>query len=196
MCIYLIQIITEERRRRGMVRRTDPRSPRPPVGEEKNAHPLTRDRSIRTFSPRQGRFVLFLLAFEFEGLGEFLPLAVLGYLEGGAFLLLKNIGGVVLLGEGGGEVFGAVVVDEGEGSRLPLDFSSSDDPAEGVVLLAEIAWERAVEFLSRHLYILVVEVDLQINLIFIIIKVRAERTFFFLGEYSGQRQLTSEKYDK
>ena len=113
--------------------------------------------------------VLLFLAFQFERLGQLLPLVVLRYFERGAFLLLEDVGGVVMQGEGGGEVFGAVVVDEGEGSRLPLDFSSSDDPAEGVVLLAEIAWERAVEFLSRHLYILVVEVDLQKYLIFIII---------------------------
>ena len=119
--------------------------------------------------PNISHFLLLRLAFEFEGLGEFLPLAVLGYLEGGAFLLLKNIGGVVLLGEGGSEVFGAVVVDEGEGCRLAFDFGSGDDPAEGVVFLTQVARQRTIEFLSWYLYILVVEVDLQIDLIFIII---------------------------
>ena len=129
--------------------------------------------------------VFLFLTFEFQRLGEFLPLAVLGHLEGGATFLLEDIGGVVLQGEGGGEVFGAVIVDEGEGGRLVvLDLCRGDDPAEGVVFLAEIAWQRAVEFLSRHFYILVVEVDLEEDLIFIIIYVRAERSTFALGERS------------
>ena len=119
--------------------------------------------------------VLFLLAFEFENLGEFLPLAVLGHFEGGAFLLFQDIGGIVLHGEGGGEVLRAVIIDQVEAGRIVvLYLGRGDDPAEGVVLLAEIARQHAIQLLSWHLDILIVEIDVQIDIILIIEKVRAK----------------------
>ena len=112
--------------------------------------------------------VFLFLPFQFQRLGKFLPLAVLWHLQGGTLHLLQGVGGVVLLGESGNEVFRAVVVDEGEGSGLTLYPGRGDDPTEGVVVLTQITWQLPVEFLSRHFDIFVVEIDFQINVIFII----------------------------
>jgi hypothetical protein len=89
--------------------------------------------------------------------------------------LTEQIDGVVLSCKGGCEVFAAKIVDELERSLMvTLYLTRGNDPAEGVIDLAEISRKGAVKLLSRNANILVVEINAQIDVIFIIIKVRAK----------------------
>jgi hypothetical protein len=89
--------------------------------------------------------------------------------------LTEQIDGIVLSCKGGCEVFAAKIVDELERSLMvTLYLTRGDDPAEGVIDLAEISGKVTVKLLSRDANVLVVEINAQIDVIFIIIKVRAK----------------------
>ena len=78
-----------------------------------------------------------LFPLEHEGLGEFEPLAVLGYFEGTACFLLEEVGGVGLEGERGFEVFAAEVVDEVHACLVvALHLRFHYHPTEGVAFSA------------------------------------------------------------
>ena len=68
---------------------------------------------------------------------------LVGYLERAAIDILENVDGVVLLGEGGGKVFAAEVVDHGEAGSLVFDVGRGDEPAVGVVPLTKVAGQFA-----------------------------------------------------
>ena len=75
--------------------------------------------------------------------------------------MAKLVGGVVELREAGGEVLAAVVVDEGYfGGLVVLELGGGDDPAEGVALLAKVSGQLAVELLTGHGDVLIVEIYL------------------------------------
>ena len=84
-----------------------------------------------------------LAALELQFLGQFLPFSLVGYLERAAIDILENVDGVVLLGEGGGKVFAAEVVDHGEAGGLVFDVGRGDEPAVGVVPLTKVAGQFA-----------------------------------------------------
>lgn len=122
-----------------------------------------------------------LFSLEFYQVGYLLPLTVLGHFEGTAVKVPEFVCGVVELCETGGEVFAAVVVDKRYfGSAVVFQLSRGDDPAEGVALLAEIAWQRAVQLLSWYVDVLLVEIYLHEDLVFFIKKVRVKRPVLFL----------------
>lgn len=129
---------------------------------------------------------------ELERLGQFLPLAVLGNLQRGPSLLFEGEDGVVLLGEGGCQVFGAIVVDQLQAGPLAADLCRGDDPAEAVVLLAQIARELTVKLLSGHLDILLVEIDAQIHFILLIGEVGFEGALC-LGTRGNGPQVANEE---
>ena len=111
-----------------------------------------------------------LLPLERQGLGQFLPLALGGYLDGVACALAQDVDRVVLAREGGREVFAAKVVDELQrGFVVVFHLTGGDDPAEGVVFLAQKAGEVAVEFLSGDDDVLIVEINAQVDVVFVII---------------------------
>ena len=123
-----------------------------------------------------------LAADEAQGAWQLHPLAILGHLDGAARTLAQGVDGVVVAGEGGREVLAAEVVDELQfGLAVALDGAVGDDPAEGVVALAEESGQLAVELLAGDGDVLVVEVDAQVYLILIIIKVRAKGVALLLG---------------
>ena len=88
--------------------------------------------------------------------------------------MAKDIDGVVLLGKGGCQVLRAVIVDEGYSGGLSRYLCRGDDPAEGVVVLAKIARQLSVELLSGHVDVLIVEIDAQVDFVFLIFKVRTK----------------------
>ena len=103
----------------------------------------------------------------------------MGYLDGAARALLQHVQAVVLACQRGTEVFRAEVVDELHlGLVVAFQLAGGNDPSERVVLLAKIARQRTVQFLSGHLDVLFIEVDAQVHIIFIIYKVRAKRFAF------------------
>lgn len=103
----------------------------------------------------------------------------MGYLDGAARALLQYVQAVVLACQCGTEVFRAEVVDELHlGLVVAFQLAGGNDPTERVVLLAQIARQRTIKFLSRHLYVLFVEVDAQVDAIFFIYKVREKRFVF------------------
>ena len=54
-----------------------------------------------------------LFAFELDGFGQLLPFAAFGWdFQGATFFLLEYKDGIVLTGEGSGEVFAAIIVDK------------------------------------------------------------------------------------
>ena len=131
------------------------------------------------FLARPSEELLFPL--KLDDVGQFLPLSVLGHFEGAALKVFQFVGGVVELREAGGEILAAIVVDEGYfGGLVVLELGGGDDPAEGVALLAEIAWQRAVQLLSWYVDVLLVEIYLHEDLVFFIKKVRAKRSVLFL----------------
>ena len=102
--------------------------------------------------------------------GKLLPFSLVGHLDGVASPLAKHVNRVVLARECGRQVFAAKVVDELQGGLMViLDFARRNHPAERVVLLAQIAGQRSVELLPRNGDVLLVEIDAQIDIIFIII---------------------------
>lgn len=115
------------------------------------------------------RLVSGLGGFEDDGLGKLLPFAVVGHFDGASRDVLQDVGGVVDADEVGTEVFAAVVVDELDDCQLVVfDLARGDGPAEGVVELAQIAGQLAVECLTGHLDVLVVEIDLQVDIKFFV----------------------------
>ena len=83
--------------------------------------------------------------------------------------MLELVEGVVLDGERGGEVFTAVVVDQGDMGGVAFHLGRGDEPAERVVGLTEVAGERPVEVLSGHGDALVVEIDTQKNIVLAVV---------------------------
>lgn len=124
------------------------------------------------------------MALELKGLGQFLPFAVVGHLQCAAVYLLQHIDGVALGLERGCQVFAAVVVDHLQRGRLAfvINLCGGDQPAEGVVLLGEIARQLAIEFLAWDGDILTIEVDSEVDAVFFIKKVRAKGLPAFLGD--------------
>ena len=99
-----------------------------------------------------------------------MPFTVLRHLEGRAAFLFENVNGVILTGVGSGEVLRTVIVDQVERSRFAVFYLGRGDyPAIGLVLLTEIAGQRAIELLTWHFDVFVVEVDAQVDIILIII---------------------------
>ena len=128
---------------------------------------------------------------EDDGLGQLLPFAVVGHLEGTARDVLQDVGGVVDADDVGLEVFAAVVVDELDDRQLViLDFARGDGPAKGVVELAQIAGQLAVERLTGHLDVLFVEIYLQVDIVFLVKKISMKILVFLLGgsRYAGYKQ--------
>ena len=83
-----------------------------------------------------------------------MPFTVLWHLEGRAAFLFENVNGVVLPREGSGEVLRTVVIDEiHRGRLLILDLGRSDDPAEGIILFAEIARQGAIVMTAPALFL-------------------------------------------
>lgn len=72
------------------------------------------------------------MALELEGLGQFLPFAVVGHLQRTAIYLLEHVDGIALSLEGGCQVFAAVVVDHLQRGRMAfiVNLSGGDEPAE------------------------------------------------------------------
>ena len=121
------------------------------------------------------RFYFHSLPFELQHLWQLLPFAFVGNLKGAAAALSKDINGIVLALKGGREVFAAEVVDKLQaGLALTNYLTRRDGPAEGVVKLAQIAGQLAIEFLSGDGDILVVEADAKKHFILFIKKVRAK----------------------
>lgn len=72
-----------------------------------------------------------------------------GHLDGAARALLQYVQAVVLACQCGTEVFRAEVVDELHlGLIVAFQFAGGNDPTERVVLLAQIARQRTIKFLS------------------------------------------------
>ena len=86
---------------------------------------------------------VYLLAFERQNRGEFLPFAIWWHLDGGAFALAQDENTVVLAGQGGFEIFAAIVIDHLECGLLAFHFGTDDGPAETVVVFAKIAGQLA-----------------------------------------------------
>ena len=109
-------------------------------------------------------------ALQWQRLGQFAPLALMGHLDGAAGALAQLVGGVVETKQGGGQVLRAEVVDHLElGLACRFHLGRCNDPAERVALLAQIARQLAVEVLSGYADVLVVKIDAQVDLILIII---------------------------
>ena len=82
-----------------------------------------------------------LFFYEVQDFWQLLPFPLQGHLDGVAFALTEDVGGVVLTDECGIEILAAEVVDELQlGLAFILDLARRDEPAEGVALLAQKAW--------------------------------------------------------
>ena len=94
---------------------------------------------------------MILFALELDGFGQLLPFAAFGWdFEGAAFFLLEYKDGIVLAGEGSGEVFAAIIVDERQMGLVAFDGGGCDEPCEGIVLLTQEARNLAEEILTRN----------------------------------------------
>ena len=98
-----------------------------------------------------------------------MPFAVLGHFQRTSIHLLQDIERIILHCQRGCKILAAKVVDHRQMGCVVFDRGRGDDPAEGVVFLAEITWNLSIELLSRDGNRLIVEVDLEIDLILIII---------------------------
>ena len=83
---------------------------------------------------------------------------------------MQDVCRVIVAEQTGAEILATEVIDEIQlGLALVLDFAGSDDPAERVVNLAQKSRQLAVKGLSRHLDVLIVEINSQVYFVLIII---------------------------
>lgn len=107
--------------------------------------------------------------------GQFLPFSVACYFQDTAFSLPEHEGRVVLPGERGHEILASIVVDnrEGEFARL-ADAAAGEKPFARVLIVAEVAGERAEDFLVGYKDVFGVCVEAYIYIVFLVCKMAFE----------------------
>ena len=103
-----------------------------------------------------------------------MPFAPFRQLECRAFHLAKGVDTVILAREYGLEILAAVVVDHLDVGFVAIDDGCDNRPAKRVFVLAQIARLRSQDVLPGNDDVLLMEVDAHEDLVFTIIKVRAE----------------------
>ena len=112
---------------------------------------------------------------EDQRFGQLLPFPVFGNFQRTATCLFQQVGGVTLQGEGSGEIFAAKIVDHRHDNLSASFFlDRCDRPAERIVFLSEIARKFTIDLLSGDDDILVLKIDSQINVVFLIGEISTE----------------------
>jgi hypothetical protein len=130
------------------------------------------DRTPRLTGLFPGSLVLTL---EDEHLGELLPFALFRHFQSAPSGVLQDVGGVVLAGKCGREVFAAIVVDECQHGFIAVGLCSDYRPVIIVILLAKVAGYATIQLtLPGNDNGLPVKVYAKIHVIVLINEVSAE----------------------